>query len=103
IPAGLLDVRGEAPHLAAARELTEETGYLAEQISTLVDLRPSPGASDEVIRVYLATGIRTADDDGFQRTDEEAELVSRWVPLAGAVAGVLDGRITNGTTVSALL
>ena len=36
-------------------------------------------------------------------TDEEAELVTRWVPLSEAVAAVLEGRITNGTTVSALL
>lgn len=103
IPAGLLDLDGEAPHVAAARELAEESGYAAEQLSTLVDLRPTPGASDEVVRVYLATGIREADEDGFERVDEEAELTSRWVPLAEAVTAVLEGRISNGPTVSALL
>lgn len=102
IPAGLLDLDGEPPHVAAARELTEETGYEAGQLHTLVDLRPSPGGNDEVIRVYLATGVRETQDD-FERTDEEAELVTRWVPLSEAVAAVLEGRITNGTTVSALL
>lgn len=102
IPAGLLDLDGEAPHVAAARELAEETGYVPERMSTLVDLRPSPGGNDEVIRVYLATGVSESGED-FERTDEEAELVSRWVPLADAVTSVLEGRITNGTTVSALL
>ena len=102
IPAGLLDLDGEPPHVAAARELTEETGYEAGQLHTLVDLRPSPGGNDEVIRVYLATDVRETQDD-FERTDEEAELVTRWVPLSEAVAAVLEGRITNGTTVSALL
>lgn len=102
IPAGLLDMDGELPHIAAARELAEETGYEPGRMRTLVDLRPSPGGNDEVIRVYLATGVRESAGD-FERTDEEAELVSRWVPLAEAVQAVLEGRITNGTTVSALL
>ena len=102
IPAGLLDLDGEAPHLAAGRELSEETGYQPEQLRTLIDLRPSPGGNDEVIRVYLATGVRGSDEE-YERTDEEAELVTRWVPLADAVTAVLEGRITNGTTVSALL
>lgn len=102
IPAGLLDLDGEAPHVAAARELAEETGYEPQQLTTLVDLRPSPGGNDEVIRVYLATGVRASQGE-FERTDEEAELVSCWVPLSEAVAAVLEGRLTNATTVSALL
>ena len=102
IPAGLLDLGGEPPHVAAARELAEETGYVPGDMCTLVDLRPSPGGSDEVVRVYLATGVRESEEE-FERTDEEAELLSRWVPLAEAVTVVLEGRITNATTVSALL
>jgi len=102
IPAGLLDLDGEAPHVAAARELSEETGYEPTGLRTLVDLRPSPGGNDEVIRVYLATGVQV-DEAEFERTDEEAELVERWVPFADAVTAVLEGRITNATTVSALL
>ncbi len=102
IPAGLLDLDGEAPHLAAARELAEETGTEPLSLATLVDLRPSPGGNDEVIRVYLADGVRASEQE-YERTHEEAEIVTRWVPLAEAVTAVLEGRITNGTTVSALL
>ena len=39
----------------------------------------------------------------WDRVHEEAELISRWVPLAEAVTAVLEGRITNATTVAALL
>jgi ADP-ribose pyrophosphatase len=102
IPAGLLDIGGEAPHLAAARELAEETGFVPGQMSTLLDLRPSPGGSDEVVRVYLATGLQVSREQ-FERTDEEAELVTRWVPLEEAIDAVLTGRLTNATTVAALL
>ncbi|MGP9539855.1 NUDIX domain-containing protein [Brachybacterium sp. AOP43-C2-M15] len=102
IPAGLLDLDGEAPHLAAARELAEETGHEPADLRTLVDLRPSPGGMDEVIRVYLASGVRESELE-FERTDEEAALLIRWVPLAEAVTAVLEGRITNATTVAAVL
>lgn len=102
IPAGLLDLDGEPPHAAAARELAEEASVEAAQMSVLVDLRPSPGGSDEVIRVYLATGISAIIGDDYERTDEEADLVPRWVPLATAVRAVLGGAITNATAVGAL-
>ena len=102
IPAGLLDIGGEAPHLAAARELAEETGFVPGRMSTLLDLRPSPGGSDEVIRVYLATGLQVSREQ-FERTDEEAELITRWVPLEEAIDAVLTGHLTNATTVAALL
>lgn len=104
IPAGLLDMAGEAPHRGALRELAEETGHSAASLSTLVDLRPSPGGSDEVIRIYLATGTAPlgAEDD-FVRTDEEAEIELRWVPLADAVAAILDGDLTNATTIAGVL
>lgn len=103
IPAGLRDVAGEDPVAAAARELAEETGRTAEHYEPLVTLRPSPGASDETIQVYLATGLRRVEGDSYERTDEEAEILVREVPLAEAVAAVLDGRITNATAVAAIL
>ncbi|MCS6712685.1 NUDIX hydrolase [Brachybacterium sp. EF45031] len=101
IPAGLLDIDGEAPHLAAARELREETDHEADHLEVLLDLRPSPGGSDEVIRVYLATGIREVAPG--EREDEEAEIEHRWVPLRDAITGVLEGRLTNGTLAAAVL
>ena len=104
IPAGLLDMEGEEPHRGALRELAEETGHRAASLSTLVDLRPSPGGSDEVIRIYLATGTTPlGDEDDFVRTDEEAEIELRWVPLADAVAAILAGDLTNATTIAGVL
>jgi 8-oxo-dGDP phosphatase len=102
LPAGLLDVRGEDPLATAQRELTEETGLTADEWSTLVDLVPSPGFSEEAVRVYLARGLtevgRPAATD-----DEEADLTTRWVSLPVAVRMVLSGTIVNSTTVAGVL
>lgn len=104
IPAGLLDVEGEDPAQAALRELVEETGRAAGSIEPLLVLRPSPGMDDEVIHVFLAREITTAPQaEEYERLDEEAEIETRWVPLDEAVDAVLQGRISNATTVSALL
>ena len=57
LPAGLLDLGGEPPHITAARELKEEAGLSAQTWRMLVDLDQAPGFSDESVRVYLATGL----------------------------------------------
>ena len=103
IPAGLRDVAGESDADAARRELIEETGYTATDLQTLIDLRPSPGGSDEVIRIFLATGVHPAAENDFERTDEEAELEQHWLPLREAVGAILRGELTSGTLVAGLL
>jgi 8-oxo-dGDP phosphatase len=102
LPAGLLDVAGEDPALTAARELKEEAGIEASEWSVLLDVVPSPGFSDESVRVYLARGLtEVGRPDGGD--DEEADLTTRWVTLSVAVRMVLSGTIVNGVTVAAVL
>jgi ADP-ribose pyrophosphatase len=102
LPAGLLDVAGEQPAATAARELAEEAGLAATDWSVLLDLVPSPGFSDESVRVYLATGLsevpRPALDD-----DEESELRLSWLPVPDAVRAVLAGEIVNAISAAAVL
>ena len=102
LPAGLCDKPGEPPLDAAQRELAEEARLRATAWRTLVDLRPSPGISTEICRVYQAEQLDTEEQAG-SRPDEESELQSRWVPLPQAVSEVLTGRITNGLAVAGLL
>jgi ADP-ribose pyrophosphatase len=102
LPAGLLDVRGEDPLLTAQRELTEETGLTATEWSTLVDLAPSPGFTEEAVRVYLARGLTEVGRPAVEG-DEEADLTTRWVSLPVAVRMVLSGTIVNSTTVAGVL
>jgi 8-oxo-dGDP phosphatase len=102
MPAGLLDHAGEDPTEAAARELEEEAGLRASSWATLVDCVSSPGFSEEAIRVFLARGLTEVERPDLG-DDEEADLETRWIPLAEAVAMVLRGEIVNATTVAGVL
>jgi ADP-ribose pyrophosphatase len=101
LPAGLLDLGGEPPHITAARELKEETGLEATQWRVLIDLVSAPGFSDESVRVYLATGI--TDVGRPDAHDEEADLELRWFPLEQARRMVLDGEIVNSIAIAGIL
>lgn len=101
LPAGLLDVDGEAAHLTAARELQEEAGLRADTWRVLVDLDSTPGFSDESVRVYLATGLSEVDRP--EAHDEEADMTLQWYPLAEAARKVLSGEIVNAIAVAGIL
>lgn len=101
LPAGLLDVGGEAPVLTAARELHEEAGLAAEQWSVLVDIVSAPGFSDESVRIFLATGLSEIERPAAEH--EEADLVLDWVPLGEAVQRVLAGEIVNSLAAAGIL
>lgn len=84
LPAGLLDIPGEDTQRAAARELLEEAGIEAGTWRVLVDAAASPGFTDEVVRVFLATGL--SHPGRGESHDEEADMTVHWVPLSEAVS-----------------
>lgn len=102
LPAGLLDVEGEPPMDAARRELAEEADLAAEHWSELITFHTSPGGSNETLHVFEARGL-TPTAAPYPRSEEEAEIVTRWVPLSEAVDAVLEGRLTNSILIIAVL
>ncbi|WP_131105017.1 NUDIX domain-containing protein [Ornithinimicrobium sufpigmenti] len=97
LPAGLLDVEGEEPVLTAQRELVEEADLQAAAWEELVTLTPSPGGLDEVITIFLATGLSDVPgDERHEREHEEAGMPTGWVALDDAVSAVLNGQVRNG-------
>jgi len=101
IPAGMRDVPGEPPATTAQRELMEEVGLAAGKIEHLIDIYPSPGMTDSVTNVFLATACTPTERDLHGPEEEHAEVLH--IPLADAVAMIDRGEIRDAKTVTGLL
>lgn len=98
LPAGKLD--GPEDHrLAAIRELSEETGLQAGELTYLGSVLASPGFCNERLHMYLARDLRRSashpDDDEF------LNIVT--MPFNRLVQQVMDGSIEDAKTVAAVL
>lgn len=104
LPAGLLDVSGEPPWEAAARELAEEADLEAARWDVLLDFYPSPGAMSEAIRIFLARELSNVPEDRrHDRTGEELGMPGGWIDLDDAHAAVLAGRLNNASAIMGIL
>lgn len=98
IPAGKLD-GGEDPSECAARELEEEVGLRADRMERLGSIWTTPGFSDEVIHLFVATGLRP----GHRELEAHEFIESHEVPLHEAIGWVRTGRIRDAKTIAALM
>ena len=98
IPAGKLE-RSEDPLVTARRELTEEIGFLPEEIVPLGYMELSPAYLGEITYLYLGRKLTPCKAEPDE--DEFLEVVK--MPFAEALAQVLDGTITDGKTQVAIL
>lgn len=98
IPAGRLK-RGESPAECAARELEEETGWLASSVEKLIDFYPSPGYSDEIISIFRAAGLKRSE----QKTEPDEFIEVIEIDFHEAAGMILEGKITDGKTIAGIL
>jgi ADP-ribose diphosphatase len=98
LPAGTLE-QGEDPAVCAGRELEEETGYRAQEITRLIEFYPSPGFCTELLTAFLARDLTFQGQD----LDETERITTEAIPLKESIQRVRDNRIRDAKTVATLL
>lgn len=98
VPAGKRE-KGEDPLECGIRELKEEVGATADRVIPLGKLYPTVAYDTEVIYMYLATGLRFAEQD----LDEDEFLDVIKMPIEEAVRLVMEDKIPDSKTQLALL
>lgn len=97
LPAGTLEPP-EPPSACAARELREETGYEAESIQPFIEFYSAPGFCNELLRVFVAQGLRHV---GQELMPDEHMTVEK-VLLSEAVDRAARGEIQDAKTIATL-
>jgi ADP-ribose pyrophosphatase len=101
IPAGMRDVPGEPPEETGRRELIEEAGLSPGTMVHLLDMAPSPGMTDSVCKIYLATDCSPVERQLHGPEEQHSSVFE--VSLAEALAMIDRGEIDDAKTVSGLL
>lgn len=97
IPAGKLE-GAEDIFLAAKRELSEETGLIANELEYLGETYPCAGYSNETIHLFLVTNYEV----GKQHLDEEEFINVLKVPFLKVKEMIKNGDIKDSKTIHAI-
>jgi len=98
LPAGRIDA-GENKLAAAKRELLEETGVKATKWKHAFQFYASPGFLDETMDIYIARGLTI----GQSIPEEDEQIRVHFVPLGKALKMVMQNKIKDAKTMTAVL
>lgn len=98
IPAGKLE-KAEDPLEAGIREFREETGAVAEEYISLGEVYPTPGYTNEIIRLFYAKNIHFEE----QELDEGEFLQVCKMDFDELINRIMSGEIKDAKTIIACL
>jgi len=98
VPAGTREP-GEAPEVTAARELREETGFAARELTPIGGFFTAPGFCDEYIHLFLARGLTP---DPLPPDYDEEISGSRALTPDALLEAASSGAIEDAKTLSAI-
>ena len=98
IPAGKLEY-GENPEECGRRELSEETGFIANEFSHLAKFYVTPAYCEEIINIYFARNLVPSK----QHLDEGEFLDVLKIPFDELYEKVINNEIKDGKTIIAVL
>jgi ADP-ribose pyrophosphatase len=101
LPAGKL-APGEDPRDAAARELEEETGWIAGSLEHLATIYTTPGFCDEELHLYLAARLHPSQH-GPRREEGEFTMTLQMILLRDALGLVERGEVRDAKTIIGLM
>lgn len=98
IPAGKLE-KGEDPFEAGKREFKEECGAVADEYFSLGEVYPTPGYTNEIIRLYGANKLHFEE----QNLDEDEFLQVCKMKFDTLIEKIMSGEIKDAKTIIAAL
>lgn len=94
LPAGKLDA-GEPPEECAKRELQEETGYIAGKLTKVLTIHSTPGFSNEVLHMFVATELVEKNAN----PDEDEFISCKKYEISDLISMIEKGEITDAKTI----
>ena len=98
LPAGKLDA-GLSPLGTITREIEEETGHRASDVTYQMSFYTTPGISNEVIHLFLARGLTPVS----QSLEEGEHITVEPYTLEACLEGIRKGDIADAKTILGLL
>ena len=99
IPAGALDSVQESGRECVARELEEETGYIANSIEWLISTNSWAAFTNEKVEIFVARDLVPSK----QNFDEEESIELQTYTLDELKEKIYSGEITDSKTVAGIL
>ena len=96
--AGRIDA-GETVKEAAARELKEETGYVAKRFTEFLDFFPTPGFLEERMHILLAEGLKA----GKAEPEEDEKIISHAYSVDELKRMMKNGKLKDGKSIAGVL